>query len=119
MPRKGLFRPATPEQLRVREQETGIVISAAGNNDYTLNAAIDLERAQGLSLEEELIRHLGREVRQHLDEQILQGFRGADFLEAGMVYLPYVPLYTTPTIVADDLAGQRGFLHAQANSIGV
>jgi hypothetical protein len=30
------------------------------------------------------------------DDKILLGFKGASFLEAGYVYAPYVPVYTTP-----------------------
>jgi len=38
------------------------------------------------------------------------GFRGDDYLLSGMVYAPYIPLYTTPTIVTADLYGQKGFM---------
>jgi hypothetical protein len=36
------------------------------------------------------------------------GFKGMNFLEAGYVYAPYIPLYTTPTIVLDDFIGRKG-----------
>jgi len=32
------------------------------------------------------------------DDQILCGFRGAQFLETGAVYAPYVPLILTPVV---------------------
>lgn len=38
----------------------------------------------------------------------LIGFKGNSFLDAGYVYAPYVPFYTTPTIVLPDFVGQKG-----------
>lgn len=38
----------------------------------------------------------------------LIGYKGSSFLEAGYVYAPYIPLYTTPTIVLDDFIGRKG-----------
>ena len=32
------------------------------------------------------------------DDQILVGFRGAQFLETGAVYAPYVPMILTPVV---------------------
>ena len=32
------------------------------------------------------------------DDQILVGFRGAQFLETGAVYAPYIPLIMTPLV---------------------
>lgn len=46
----------------------------------------------------------------------IQGFKGASFLDTGYVYAPYIPLYTTPTIILDDFIGRKGigtqYLHA-------
>lgn len=38
----------------------------------------------------------------------LIGFKGSSFLDSGYVYAPYIPLYTTPTIVMDDFKGRKG-----------
>lgn len=38
----------------------------------------------------------------------LQGYKGGQFLDAGYVYAPYIPLYTTPTVVLDDFMGRKG-----------
>lgn len=38
----------------------------------------------------------------------LMGYKGSTFLEAGYVYAPYIPLYTTPMIVLDDFIGRKG-----------
>lgn len=38
----------------------------------------------------------------------LMGYKGTSFLEAGYVYAPYIPLYTTPMIVLDDFIGRKG-----------
>lgn len=38
----------------------------------------------------------------------IQGFKGSTFLDAGYVYAPYIPLYSTPTIVLDDFVGRKG-----------
>jgi hypothetical protein len=40
--------------------------------------------------------------------QWLMGYKGGSFLEAGYVYAPYIPLYTTPMIVLDDFVGRKG-----------
>lgn len=40
--------------------------------------------------------------------QWLMGYKGGTFLEAGYVYAPYIPLYTTPMIVLDDFIGRKG-----------
>ena len=38
----------------------------------------------------------------------VQGFKGNSFLDTGYVYAPYIPLYTTPTIILDDFIGRKG-----------
>ncbi len=40
----------------------------------------------------------------------LVGWKGSSFLEAGYVYAPYVPLYTTPTYVLDDMLNRKGMM---------
>jgi len=42
------------------------------------------------------------------DDQYIMGYKGSSFLEAGYVYAPYIPLYSTPTIVLDDFLGRKG-----------
>jgi hypothetical protein len=91
--KRPLFKPATPEQLRVRAQETGYVTSNVLNEavayapyiplfvpgegaNFTLAAAIDLERAHGLNLEEELVRYLGNEARRAIDGQVQRVLQG-------------------------------------------
>ena len=38
------------------------------------------------------------------------GFRGPSYLYAGFIYCPYIPLFTTPTLITSDLVAQKGFL---------
>ena len=38
------------------------------------------------------------------------GFRGPSYLYAGFIYAPYIPLFTTPTLITSDLMAQKGFL---------
>jgi hypothetical protein len=38
----------------------------------------------------------------------MMGFKGGSFLEAGYVYAPYIPLYTTPLVVLDDFIARQG-----------
>jgi len=38
------------------------------------------------------------------------GFRGPSYLYAGFIYCPYIPLFTTPTLITSDLMAQKGFL---------
>lgn len=40
------------------------------------------------------------------------GFKGDQYLFAGMIYAPYIPLFTTPTLVTSDIQAQKGFLSA-------
>jgi hypothetical protein len=42
------------------------------------------------------------------DDFFVMGFKGQSFLEAGYVYAPYIPLYTTPTVVLDDFIARKG-----------
>ena len=38
------------------------------------------------------------------------GYRGPSYLYAGFIYAPYIPLFTTPTLITSDLMAQKGFL---------
>lgn len=38
-------------------------------------------------------------VKPRLDNSPLLGYKGDAFLEAGVVYAPYIPLYRTPDII--------------------
>jgi len=38
----------------------------------------------------------------------LIGYKGSTFLEAGFVYAPYIPFYTTPTVILDDFLARKG-----------
>lgn len=38
----------------------------------------------------------------------LIGYKGQTFLEAGFVYAPYIPFYTTPTVILDDFLARKG-----------
>ena len=38
----------------------------------------------------------------------LLGYKGSTFLETGYVYAPYIPFYTTPTVILDDFIGRKG-----------
>jgi len=40
--------------------------------------------------------------------QYIMGYKGTSFLEAGYVYAPYIPMYSTPTIVLDDFVARKG-----------
>lgn len=39
------------------------------------------------------------EAEQDLQAMHLVGYKGSQFLETGVVYAPYIPLYTTPYLV--------------------
>lgn len=41
-------------------------------------------------------------------KKFLMGYKGSSFLESGYVYAPYIPLYTTPTVVLDDFVARKG-----------
>ena len=40
------------------------------------------------------------------------GFKGDNYLFAGFIYAPYIPLFATPTLVTSDLEAQKGFFSA-------
>jgi hypothetical protein len=40
--------------------------------------------------------------------QWMTGYKGGSFLDAGYVYAPYIPLFTTPTVILDDFLGRKG-----------
>lgn len=40
------------------------------------------------------------------------GYRSSQYLNAAFIYAPYIPLFTSPTIVTSDLQAQKGFLSA-------
>jgi hypothetical protein len=40
------------------------------------------------------------------------GFKGDSILTGCMAYLPYIPLFTSPTLVTSDMYAQKGFLSA-------
>lgn len=42
------------------------------------------------------------------------GYRGQDYLNAGFIYCPYIPLFATPTLMTSDLMSQKGFLSSAA-----
>lgn len=42
------------------------------------------------------------------------GYRGADYLHAGFIYCPYIPLFSTPSLTTSDLVTQKGFLSSAA-----
>ena len=42
------------------------------------------------------------------EDNFLLGYKGNTWLDAGYVYAPYMPLYTTPTVVLDDFTFRKG-----------
>jgi hypothetical protein len=41
---------------------------------------------------------------------ILFGFKGDNYLFSGFLFAPYIPLFSTPTLVTANLVAQKGFL---------
>lgn len=46
------------------------------------------------------------------EDKYTMGYRGDQYLMAGFVYAPYIPLFATPTLITSDLMAQKGFLSA-------
>jgi len=42
--------------------------------------------------------------------RVYLGYKGDNFMEAGLVTAPYIPLFSTPTLQTSDLIAQKGFL---------
>jgi len=120
-----LFKPATDAEVAIRKEiraTDGYKQIRTWHFDslpnFTLHATIDLERAHGLNLEEEVVRHLGGEARRNIDQQAMQAFTMDEYLEAGFVYVPHIPVYSTPVLIQQDLVAQRGFLSGEVNVQG-
>jgi hypothetical protein len=45
-----------------------------------------------------------------LGNEYIMGYKGSSFLDAGFVFAPYIPLYTTPTYVFADFVGTKGMM---------
>ena len=53
-----------------------------------------------------------------VENQILVGFRGGNFLETGVVYSPYVPLITTPLVYdLSDFTPRKGVMTRYAKKM--
>lgn len=50
-------------------------------------------------------------------DKALVGYKGEMFLEAGFVYAPYLPLYTTRTIMLDDMIARLGLASSGATKM--
>jgi len=42
------------------------------------------------------------------DNTFIMGYKGEAMFETGYVWAPYIPMYTTPTVMLDDFIGRRG-----------
>ena len=42
--------------------------------------------------------------------EFLMGYKGGSFLDTGYIWAPYLMLYTTPTIVLEDMIGRKGMM---------
>ena len=41
-------------------------------------------------------------------DSFVVGYKGSSYLEGGYVYAPFLPLYTTPTVMLDDFVNRKG-----------
>lgn len=51
------------------------------------------------------------------DNNFVLGYKGSSWLDAGYVYAPYMPLYTTPTQVLDDFIFRKGLATSYGTSM--
>lgn len=49
--------------------------------------------------------------------EFLVGYKGMSWLETGMVYSPYIPLYMTPTVTLDDFVSRKGIGTSYAKKV--
>jgi len=42
------------------------------------------------------------------DYNFIMGYKGEAMFETGYIWAPYIPMYTTPTVMLDDFIGRRG-----------
>lgn len=48
------------------------------------------------------------------DDEYLVAYKGNNFLDAGYVYAPYLPIFATSVIMLDDFVGRRGYATSYA-----
>ena len=44
----------------------------------------------------------------YANNNFLMGYKGGSYLEGGYIYAPFLPLYTTPTMMTDDFLSRKG-----------
>ena len=43
------------------------------------------------------------------EDAFLMGYKGQALVDAGLIYAPYIPFYSTETVTLDDFLGRKGF----------
>ena len=85
------FMVVSPEVATILEVIPGFAVDSVG--DPTKSYAMGVQKIGSLS------NRFNVYTNPYLqDDQILLGFRGAQFLETGAVYAPYVPMILTPVV---------------------
>ena len=51
------------------------------------------------------------------DDEWLMGHKGGNFLDTGLIYAPYLALYSTGTIVLDDMVARKGMAQRSATKV--
>lgn len=51
------------------------------------------------------------------DDDYLVAYKGSNFLDAGFVYAPYLPIFATSVIMLDDFVGRRGYATSYAKAM--
>ena len=51
------------------------------------------------------------------DTRFLIGYKGASLLDAGYIYAPYIPIFSTQVIMLDDFMARRGFATSYAKKL--
>lgn len=41
-------------------------------------------------------------------DRVLLGYKGSSMMDTGYIFSPYIPLYTTPTVILDDFISRKG-----------
>jgi len=49
--------------------------------------------------------------------EFLMGYKGNSFLDTGYIWAPYLLLYTTPTIVLEDMIGRKGMMQRTGKKV--
>lgn len=74
-----------------------------------------MKKAIGSAIAIALLPRIGFSEEKPKEEKYrtIAGYTKVDFMKAGFIYCPYIPLFTTPTCITSDLIAQKGSIRGE------